>query len=878
MSWTPPDRTTLNPAIPEEAATLAGHRPGSDAWLKAVERERRQLAEWQEAAETARALWDKTFPASPDHPYLRRKGVLAPNGDRPKWWPREYRGRPVQDDEGRILLADGDLVIAMKGIEDGNPLMSLQRVPADPKRNKLFLRNARAGRCFNSFLSHRPRRGDTLYVAEGWATGWTIHHVTAAPVAIAFSSGNLEAVAVEMRRRYPDVRIVVAADNDWRNAHNAGVVSARDAAAACRGEVAIPDFVDRSGGPSDFNDIYLLEGPDAVRRWLDPARAGDAAISPPAPAEPAPPSPPAPPPPPPPQANGPEYEPPPDEDEPGPVQPDDRPRTWQDRAPFRCLGYDRGVYYYLPRGTGQIADLTAAQHDKKWLLPLANASWWTQEFPAAKGVDWFSAADAMLRASERAGVYRPERLRGRGCWPERTDDGQREILLHLGDRLLPPGAKSFVDPEEYEGSQRLIYERLGHLRGPSTKRAMDVEEAREVLSLFEDLLWHDDASGALLAGWTVLAPICGALTWRPHVWVTGGAGGGKSTVLKDLVVPLLGGPIPDGGMARYYEGGSTEAGIRQELRADAVPVVYDEAEQQDAKSDARIQAVLALARSASSTEGAHTAKGTTGGHAMSFQVRSMFCLASIGGAVRQEADKSRIALLQLKSKGAVDPDERREHWARYAPRLARITVEHGRELFARTLRWLRDGRLDETIKVFRAAAAVVLGDQRSGDQYGTLFSGTWTLMAEEPPTAEEARELVASHGLGTYVAEQAPEGLKVLRVILQQEVRVDTTNGPRSFAVGQLVDACMTKGSPLQDDAERWLRAHGILCTVDDGERTLELANTSQWIGHMLRETPYADGWYQQLRTLPGVRSGPPKRFHGGLTSRTTLVPKGAYD
>ncbi len=151
-------------------------------------------------------------------------------------------------------------------------------------------------------------------------------------------------------------------------------------------------------------------------------------------------------------------------------------------------------------------------------------------------------------------------------------------------------------------------------------------------------------------------------------------------------------------------------------------------------------------------------------------------------------------------------------------------------------------------------------------------------MADEPPAAEEARELIASHGLGTYISEQAPEGLRVLHRILQQEVRVDTKDGPRTFAVAQLVDACMAEVSPIQDDAERWLRTHGILCSVSNGERVLELANTAEWITQVLRDTPYADGWHMQLRTLPGVRSGPPKRFHGGLTSRVTIVPKGASD
>jgi nucleoid-associated protein YgaU len=32
----------------------------------------------------------------------------------------------------------------------------------------------------------------------------------------------------------------------------------------------------------------------------------------------------------------------------------------------------------------------------------------------------------------------------------------------------------------------------------------------------------------LLAGWIALAPICGAMRWRPHLWLTAAAGAGKA--------------------------------------------------------------------------------------------------------------------------------------------------------------------------------------------------------------------------------------------------------------------------------------------------------------------------------------------------------------
>src|SRR3546814_10759108 len=89
--------------------------------------------------------------------------------------------------------------------------------------------------------------------------------------------------------------------------------------------------------------------------------------------------------------------------------------------------------------------------------------------------------------------------------------------------------------------------------------------------------------GWLLAGWIAIAVICGALNWRPHVWLTGSSGSGKSWLLDNVIRPLI------GAIAVYCQSNSTEAGIRQTLATDARPVLFDEAESEDAKAQVRIQ-------------------------------------------------------------------------------------------------------------------------------------------------------------------------------------------------------------------------------------------------------------------------------------------------
>lgn len=124
---------------------------------------------------------------------------------------------------------------------------------------------------------------DTVYICEGWATAWTIWKATGSPVLTAFTAENLKTVALEIYRKRMPKRIIVAADNDrWTkivragdlpDIPNPGVHYARDAAEAVDGEVAIPDFEELDGRPTDFDDLRLREGWEAVRKWLDPDMA-----------------------------------------------------------------------------------------------------------------------------------------------------------------------------------------------------------------------------------------------------------------------------------------------------------------------------------------------------------------------------------------------------------------------------------------------------------------------------------------------------------------------------------------------------------------------------------------------------------------------------
>ena len=111
-----------------------------------------------------------------------------------------------------------------------------------------------------------------LIVCEGYATGASIHESTGHAVAVAFNAGNLPAVALALRAKYPDLKIIVGADDDHLTDGNPGKAKATAAALAVGGLVAVPSFpAGRGDKDTDFNDLHQLAGADAVKACIDSA-------------------------------------------------------------------------------------------------------------------------------------------------------------------------------------------------------------------------------------------------------------------------------------------------------------------------------------------------------------------------------------------------------------------------------------------------------------------------------------------------------------------------------------------------------------------------------------------------------------------------------
>lgn len=202
---------TQNWCSKEDTAMTEAERQAHRERVKTMQRQREDdLAQRQQlAAADALNRWTAATPCT-QHDYLARKGI-KPNG---------------------VKIEGDKLLIPMRDTE--GTIHSVQTIT--PQGTKMFMSGGRVKGCY--FGIGKPK--GALIVCEGFATGASIHECTSHAVAVAFTAGNLETVAVALRTKYPAVKIIIAADDDHQTPGNPGLTKATAAAQAAGGVLAVP--------------------------------------------------------------------------------------------------------------------------------------------------------------------------------------------------------------------------------------------------------------------------------------------------------------------------------------------------------------------------------------------------------------------------------------------------------------------------------------------------------------------------------------------------------------------------------------------------------------------------------------------------------------
>jgi len=145
----------------------------------------------------------------------------------------------------------------------------------------------------------------------------------------------------------------------------------------------------------------------------------------------------------------------------------------------------------------------------------------------------------------------------------------------------------------------------------------------------------------LIAGFILARFVQSIWAWRPHMWLSGPAGCGKSKLIE--LIDAISGPL-----AITQQGKASEAGIRQKLQKDLLHLNIDEFE----KCTQRDR-VIELFRSAN--RGGSISKGTPSGVALDFLVQHMFLVASIEVGLVREAEKTRFIVIEWEKDLSCNP-------------------------------------------------------------------------------------------------------------------------------------------------------------------------------------------------------------------------------
>lgn len=474
----------------------------------------------------------------------------------------------------------------------------------------------------------------------------------------------------------------------------------------------------------------------------------------------------------------------------------------------RPLGFTKEGHFALLDPVRKIVILASAQQllAEQYLLGLAESGFWRQRFPGQKpgATNFRAAGEALIAACRRAGPFNPLRIRGRGIWLENG-----KVIINLGQ------------PVESSRFLYLCFEGIEL----DDRDPFDAQRLKDHLGLYK---WRNPQDAGLLFGWIAMAPICGALAWRPHAFVYGPARSGKTTI--HTVASIVLSPL-----AISAEGQSSEAGIRQTLGPDSLPILLDEFEAD--QKDSTLRNVLRLARSASSAD-TPVLRGTPEGKAMSFSLRTTFLFSAINPRGMSPADQSRISMFELLM---------HESDRGIAKRIAED------EAYFRSTGSAWCSRMIGLAHLVQPAADAIdihlTGDRRHRQNMSILIGAGFVALNSRVPTDEEAQALATEYGPAIE-----RHALEVYRDDAQEcldQLLSHVVDGyPLAHWLVCLRDQQRRRGNDFAE-AERIIANYGMRVNAEGEAAGFYIANGAPAMEEVFQGTPWSQkAWERALRKL----------------------------
>lgn len=239
------------------------HKAKVDAAMKAEAEKRAQQTE-RALRHVARFWRDANLVTSEepiDHPYLAAKQIDG----------RHFRTVQRKEKDGTMVV---ELLAPLRDFQEN--IVNIQRIL--PNGSKRFIAGAPvSGSWFRTDpVMPSPNTQGEIVITEGIATAASIRKWVDCICLAAMNAGNLPVVTKWARSRWPDARIIIAADDDrWEKdgtprlvEKNAGRKKAAEAAEGTRALILFPSFMLVESRGTDWNDLFREEGLDAAKaKW-----------------------------------------------------------------------------------------------------------------------------------------------------------------------------------------------------------------------------------------------------------------------------------------------------------------------------------------------------------------------------------------------------------------------------------------------------------------------------------------------------------------------------------------------------------------------------------------------------------------------------------
>lgn len=400
------------------------------------------------------------------------------------------------------------------------------------------------------------------------------------------------------------------------------------------------------------------------------------------------------------------------------------------KPPFLALGTQGAQFVYYARRSEILFHWRTKDHTPVNMRFLAPVEWWQKTLDPDGQLTPRQVMDRAidycidLTGSRK---FDPDAIRKCGVWDE---DGA--AVYHAGNAvyLFCPGngQERPFQPVDHARTGKPLYLPGKPLLAPSDDMLTD-EEGKTIAEFIGAHSWKRKEDAFLCLGLVTQAILSGYLRFRAHGWINAPSGSGKTT-LRESVQLLI------GDMARYFKGlETTDAGLRQKLESDSCPVIFDEADSDNAAKTANMGRILALLRTATDGDVGIT-KGGVDGKSVTYLMRNAFLLFSVRSMIEKSSEQSRIFELELEKK---DPSETAPLFQRHNELAAVIREgDLGRKYITRIIHHAPDIR--RNIEALRQYLSGRGEEGRRAEMFATVYASAHFVTSGHDLTLQEMQE------------------------------------------------------------------------------------------------------------------------------------------